>query len=95
MTASVNASDVQRNFGAWHDKALQEPVQVTKYGRETVYIVAASTFREMWQSFRLAKSTLDLTDSEMAQILAAKTPAEHDYDYEEDHETAPAPGMRP
>ena len=61
----------------------------------TTWRFAASTFREMWQSFRLAKSTLDLTDSEMAQILAAKTPAEHDYDYEEDHETAPAPGMRP
>ena len=80
MTASVNASDVQRNFGAWHDKALQEPVQVTKYGRETVYIVSADTFREMWQSYRVAKSTTDLTDEEMEQIRAARTPAEHDYD---------------
>src|SRR5262245_53594514 len=37
MNTSVAASDVQKNFGFWHDKALREPVQVTKYGRETVY----------------------------------------------------------
>ena len=41
MSASVNASDVQKNFGVWHDKALQEPVQITKYGRETVYLISA------------------------------------------------------
>jgi PHD/YefM family antitoxin component YafN of YafNO toxin-antitoxin module len=39
----VNASDVQKNFGVWHDKALQEPVQITKYGRETVYLISADT----------------------------------------------------
>lgn len=33
MGASVNASDVEKNFGAWHDETLQ----ITKYGRETVY----------------------------------------------------------
>jgi hypothetical protein len=26
MGTSAAASDVQKNFGLWHDKALQEPV---------------------------------------------------------------------
>jgi antitoxin StbD len=93
MGASVNASDVQKNFGVWHDKALQEPVRITKYGRETVYLISADTFHELWRSYQQAKSTAELTDEEMEQIRAARTPAEHDYDYEEDPEPTAAPGI--
>lgn len=93
MGASVNASDIQKNFGAWHDKALQEPVQITKYGRETVYLVSADTFHQLWRSYQEAKSTAELTDEEMGQMHSARTPPEHDYDYEEDPEPSAAPGM--
>jgi hypothetical protein len=37
MSTTASSSDVQKNFGAYHDLALSEPVRVTKYGRETVY----------------------------------------------------------
>ena len=93
MGTSVAASDVQKNFGLWHDKALQEPVQITKYGRETVYLVSADTFHQLWQSCQRSMSTTDLTDEEMDLMRAAQTPAEHDYDYEEDAEPRPGPGM--
>ena len=93
MGTSVAASDVQKNFGLWHDKALQEPVQITKYGRETVYLVSADTFHQLWQSYQRSMSTTDLTDEEMDLMRAAQTPAEHDYDYEEDVEPRPGPGM--
>jgi hypothetical protein len=40
------------------------------------------------KSTQLAKSTAELTDEEMSAIRAARTPAEHDYDYEpEDSKT--------
>jgi antitoxin StbD len=84
MSTTVAASDVQKNFGVWHDKALQEPVQITKYGRETVYLISADTFHQMWQSYQRAMSTAELTDAEMALINQAEVPAE--YDYEEDAE---------
>jgi antitoxin StbD len=93
MSATVAASDVQKNFGLWHDKALQEPVQITKYGRETVYLISADTFHQMWQSYQRAMSTAELTDAEMALINQAEVPAEHDYDYEEDAEPQAGPGM--
>jgi antitoxin StbD len=92
MGATVAASDVQKNFGLWHDKALQEPVQITKYGRETVYLISADTFHQMWQSYQRAMSTAELTDAEMAALNQAEVPAEHDYDYEEDAEAGPGMG---
>ncbi len=93
MSASVAASDVQKNFGLWHDKALQEPIQITKYGRETVYLISADTFHQLWQSYQRTASTTELTDEEMALMRAARTPAEHDYDYEEDPEPTTGLGM--
>ena len=30
----VAATDVAKNFGEWHEKAMQEPVVITKHGRE-------------------------------------------------------------
>ena len=84
MSTKVTASNVQKNFGVWHDRALKEPVQVTKYGRETVYLVSAETFHELWASYRRAGSTRDLSEGEMVQIDQAQVPAEHDYDYAED-----------
>ncbi len=64
-------------FGAYHDRALSEPVRVTKYGRETVYIVSAKTFHEMKQSRRESVASADLTDAQLALIEAAEIPAEH------------------
>jgi antitoxin StbD len=91
--SSAAASDVQKNFGLWHDKALQEPVQITKYGRETVYMVSAETFHELWACYRRAGSTRDLSSSDMALLNQAKVPAEHDYDYDEDPEPSSGPGI--
>ena len=79
MSTTVTSSDVQKNFGAYHDRALSEPVRVTKYGRETVYIVSAKTFHELKQSQREAIASADLTDAELALIEAAEIPAEHRY----------------
>ncbi len=86
MSTSVAASEVQKNFGAYHDKALREPVQITKYGRETAYLVSAETFNEMWASYRKVIRVGDLSDTEMNAIMQAKVPPEHDYEYKDDPE---------
>jgi PHD/YefM family antitoxin component YafN of YafNO toxin-antitoxin module len=79
MSTTASASDVQKNIGAYHDRALNTPVRVTKYGRETVYIVSAQTFHEMKQAQRDAIASADLTEAERAQIEAAEIPPEHRY----------------
>lgn len=79
MSNTASASEVQKNFGAYHDRALSEPVRVTKYGRETVYIVSAKIYHEMKQAQRTALAVADLTDAELALIEAAEIPSAHRY----------------
>ena len=79
MPVTAAASDVQKNFGAFHDRALVEPVRVTRYGRETVFIVSAETYHAMKQAQRRAMASADLTDEEAALIEAAEIPEEHRY----------------
>jgi hypothetical protein len=84
MSTSVSAADVQKNFGLWHDRALKEPVKITKHGQETVYLISAETFHQLWASYRRAGSTLELSDADIALMDETQIPAEHDYDYDED-----------
>ncbi|MCH4024482.1 MAG: type II toxin-antitoxin system Phd/YefM family antitoxin [Acetobacter sp.] len=79
MSTTVTSSDVQKNFGAYHDRAITEPVKVTKYGRETVYIISAQTFHALKQAQRETIATTDLNDHEIALIEAAEIPEEHRY----------------
>lgn len=81
MSKPVSASEVQRNFGAYHDRALKEPVKVTKYGRETVYIVSAETYHSLKLAQRQAIAAADLDDAELALIEAAEVPVEERYDF--------------
>ncbi|WP_193385001.1 type II toxin-antitoxin system prevent-host-death family antitoxin [Rhodospirillum rubrum] len=79
MSSTASSSEVQKDFGAYHDKALNEPVRVTKHGQETVYIVSAKTFHEMKQAQRDAIASGDLSESELALIEAAEVPPPHRY----------------
>ena len=47
MSTTVPASEVEKDFAVYHDRALTEPVRVTREGRETVYIVSAEMFRSL------------------------------------------------
>lgn len=83
MSQTASATEVQKNFGAYHDQALNEPVRVTKYGRETVYIVSAKTYHAMKRAQREVVAAADLTDAELALIEAAEIPPEHRYSLDE------------
>lgn len=73
--ATVPASEVQKNFGAFHDQALTEPVRVTRYGRETVVILSAREFHALKQAQRQSLSVADLSAEELAEIARAEIPA--------------------
>ena len=75
IVAVIPASEVQKNFGAFHDRALTEPVRVTRYGRETVVIISAKEFHALKQAQRRSLSAGDLTDAELAAIARAEVPA--------------------
>ena len=77
--AVVPASEVQKNFGAFHDQALTEPVRVTRYGRETVVIISAKEFHALKQAQRRSLSAGDLSAEELDAIARAEIPVEARY----------------
>jgi prevent-host-death family protein len=77
--AIVTASEVQKNFGLYHDRAITEPVRVTKYGRETVVIISAAQFHALKQAQRRSMAAAELSDAQAADIASAEIPAESQY----------------
>lgn len=80
MTVSVPASDVQKDFSLWRDKALAgESVRVVDHGQESVYIVSAETFHALKQARREALLAAQLSDAEMEAIERAEIPVADRY----------------
>jgi prevent-host-death family protein len=43
----VTSAEFQRNFGLYQDKALAEPVVITKNGRERLVLVSVEEYRRL------------------------------------------------
>ena len=41
------ATEVAKNFGEWHEKAMREPVIITKHGRESAVLMSAEAFHKL------------------------------------------------
>lgn len=81
--ASVAASKIQKSFGEWHDRALQAPVEITKYGRTSAFLVSAPLFKAMWTSFRQTLPTTSLSSGELAMILESQIATDRPYDLDD------------
>lgn len=79
MVLSVTASEAQRNFGVLHDDAMREPVQITKHGRETVYMISAEMWQTLWQAYRVAKPISQLSAEDIEGIRNFEIGPESDY----------------
>ena len=79
MTVSVAASDMQKNFGAWHDKAYERPIEITRYGRPTAFLVSAKLYREMLASYRKAVVAAVISEDEIALIRNAVVETDQPY----------------
>ena len=90
--ASVPASEIQKNFGEWHDRAFQEPVEITKYGRTSAFLVSATLFKAMWASYRRPLPAETLTEAEIGMIRRSEVEAEQQFTLDDlpDHDDAPA-----
>lgn len=77
---SVSASEVQKNFGEWHDRAHEGPVEITRYGRTTAFLVSARLFEEMWSSYRKALPVEALSETDVALIRQSRVATDQPYD---------------
>lgn len=76
---TIPAADFQRNIGLYQDKALVEPVCVTRNGRERLVLLAAEEYRRLKQLDRQSLHVSELSAETLAAIAAAEVPAEYDY----------------
>jgi hypothetical protein len=76
---TVKASEIQKNFGLWHDRAHDGPIGVSRYGRTTAYLVSAEQFDEMWACYRRAITADMLSNEDMALIRSATVETEQPF----------------
>lgn len=95
---SVPASQFQKNFGEWHDRVHQGPVEITRYGRPTAYLVSADLFQQLWERFRIAVPVEDLLPGDIDLIMQSEVATDQPYRLddipENDDETPVLPRAR-
>jgi prevent-host-death family protein len=69
---TVTAAELSKNFGAYQDAALREPVIITKNGRPRTVLIAYEDFQRLSQRDRRVQRTVDLTETETAAVEASK-----------------------
>jgi PHD/YefM family antitoxin component YafN of YafNO toxin-antitoxin module len=73
----VTTADFIKNYGTLADKALSEPVTITKNGRDRLVMLSAEEYARLKRRDRRVVRLEDFTDEEMALIAKADVPAQY------------------
>jgi prevent-host-death family protein len=73
----ISSADFQRQFGALSDKALTEPLTITRNGRDRLVLLSVEEYERLKRRDRRVVRLEDFTDEEMALIAKADVPPEH------------------
>jgi hypothetical protein len=76
---SVPASELQKNFGEYERRAVDEPVEVTHADESRSYLVSETFFRDMMASYRRVIPVEELSDEDVAFIEAAEVQTDAPY----------------
>lgn len=74
MDNRVTASQFQKAFGALSDRALREPVTITKQGRDHLVVLSAEEYARLKRRDRRVFAIEDLTDAELKAIKETRMP---------------------
>lgn len=72
MTSTVTAATVSKNFGAYQDAAVREPVIITKNGRPRTVLMAYEDYVRLAKRDRRVELTKALGEDELAAIEASQ-----------------------
>ena len=72
----VTAAEIGKNFGQFADRALAEPVTITKYGREHLVLLSADEYARLKRRDRQVYRAKDVPDDVLGAIEATEPPAE-------------------
>jgi prevent-host-death family protein len=72
MTTTVTAAAVSKNFGAYQDAAVRDPVIITKNGRPRTVLLAYEDFVRLSKRDRRVERTTELSADEIAAVEASE-----------------------
>jgi prevent-host-death family protein len=75
----VTASEFQKSFGALSDKALVEPVAITKQGRDHLVVMSADEYARLKRRDRQVYGIGDLPEEWLVAIENTKMDPKYDY----------------
>ena len=75
----VSSAEFIKNYGTLTDKALQEPVTITKNGRERLVLISSEEYGRLRASYRRAFLVEDMSDEDFALIAKQRVPEEYAY----------------
>jgi len=73
----VTTAEFIKHYGSLADRALTEPVTITKNGRDRLVVLSAEEYARLKRRDRRAIAAGELTEDEIALIAKAEVPAEH------------------
>jgi prevent-host-death family protein len=73
----VSSAEFQKQFGTLADKALTEPVTITRNGRDRLVLLSVEEYERLKRRDRRVVRLEDFTDEEMALIATAEVPSEY------------------
>jgi PHD/YefM family antitoxin component YafN of YafNO toxin-antitoxin module len=68
----VSSAEFIKNYGTLADKALQEPVTITKNGRDRLVVISSEEYGRLRKSDRRVIRIEGIPDEEMEEILQSK-----------------------
>jgi prevent-host-death family protein len=72
MTSTVTAAAVSKNFGAYQDAAVRDPVIITKNGRPRTVLIAYADYLRLTKRDRGVELTSALGDDDLTAIEDSK-----------------------
>ena len=75
----VSASEFQKAFGALSDKALREPVAITKQGRDHLVVLSAVEYARLKRRDRAVYAAGDLPDELLEAAERGSMDPRHDH----------------
>jgi PHD/YefM family antitoxin component YafN of YafNO toxin-antitoxin module len=72
----VKAAEFQRNIGKYQDIALNQPVAVTRNGREGTILISTEEYKRLKRGYRRVLRIEDFSDEDIEAIENVVFPAE-------------------
>ena len=77
--SKITSAEFQRNLGLYQDKALAEPVTITKNGRERLVLLSVEEYERLKRRDRRVGLTAELSDEWIEAAEKAKVPDQYAY----------------